>query len=130
MRIDAAITTIKAKDEVERAWRASPESAAIEELGEVEVLLVDAPGDRGTEIRLVVDADVAGGRVGAALKKVTGSDPRQETHDHLRRFKQLLETGEIARSDGTPEGHTAKSQPKQRPAQPVEPRGNHPKETA
>ncbi|HVM68709.1 MAG TPA: hypothetical protein VM204_02600, partial [Gaiellaceae bacterium] len=43
--------------------------------------------------------------------------------DDLRRFKQVLETGEIARSDGSPFGHDVHDhliqQAKQRPAQPA-----------
>jgi uncharacterized membrane protein len=63
---------------------------------------------------------VAGGSLGAAVQKVTGDEPLQVVQDDLRRFKQLVETGEIARSDGAPTGHSAKLQPKQRPAQPLE----------
>ena len=120
MRVTAAITTIKSREEVERAWAGSSEIAELASLGSLDVSFTNAPGDRGTEIRVTVDADVAGGPVGASLKKLAGTSPRQQAFDHLRRFKQVLETGEVARSDGTPEGHTAKSQPKQRPAQPVE----------
>jgi hypothetical protein len=39
--------------------------------------------------------------------------------DDLRRFKQLLETGVIARSDGVPEGELAERKLGQRPAQPL-----------
>jgi hypothetical protein len=48
---------------------------------------------------------------GAALPKVK---------DDLRRFKQHIETGEIPRSDGSPEGERAERKLKQRPAQPLE----------
>jgi hypothetical protein len=41
--------------------------------------------------------------------------------DDLRRFKQRVETGEIPRSDGTPEGERAERKLKQRPAQPLSP---------
>ena len=37
----------------------------------------------------------------------------------LRRVKQLVEVGEIVRSDGAPEGSKAKRQLFQRPAQPL-----------
>ena len=39
--------------------------------------------------------------------------------DELRRFKQRVETGEVARSDATPEGEKAEAKLKQRPAQPL-----------
>jgi uncharacterized membrane protein len=79
-----------------------------------------APGDRGTEIHMRFDFHVTGGAIGAAAKKVLGDEPQQLVRDDLRRLKQLVETGEIARSDGAPGGHDASMQPKQRPAQPVE----------
>ena len=79
-----------------------------------------APGDRGTEIHVEVEYGTPAGAVGAAVKKVTGDDPHQMVQDDLRRFKQLVETGEIARSDGAPMGHSAEAQPQQRPAQPLE----------
>lgn len=120
MKVNATITTVCPRAEVERAWAASEDAAALQQLGATDVDFVAAPGDRGTEVRLTLDAQVPGGAIGAVAKKLAGSDPRQQAYDHLRRFKQVLETGEVARSDGTPEGHTATMQPKQRPAQPVE----------
>jgi hypothetical protein len=47
-----------------------------------------------------------------------GADAQRELGDALRRFKQLLETGEITRSDGSPTGTDAKAQRNQQPAQP------------
>jgi hypothetical protein len=79
-----------------------------------------APGDRGTEIHMRFEFGITGGAIGAAVKKVVGDEPQQLVRDDLRRLKQLIETGEIARSDGAPGGHDASMQPKQRPAQPVE----------
>jgi hypothetical protein len=46
--------------------------------------------------------------------------PLAKVKDDLRRFKQHVETGEIARSDATPEGELAERKLKQRPAQPLE----------
>jgi len=40
--------------------------------------------------------------------------------DDLRRFKQVMETGEVVRSEGSPEGQNARRHLKQRPAQPPE----------
>jgi uncharacterized membrane protein len=56
--------------------------------------------------------------LGQKVAAVMGVDAQQELDDALRRFKQLLETGEIARSEGSPEGTDATSQRHQRPAQP------------
>jgi hypothetical protein len=84
------------------------------------VVFADAPHGRGTEIHLDLEYTVPAGAVGAAVQKVAGSDPLQAARDDLRRFKQLVEAGEVARSDGAPTGSSARLQPKQRPAQPVE----------
>ena len=47
-----------------------------------------------------------------------GEEPRQQVKDDLRRFKQVMETGEVVRSDGSPEGQNARRHLKQRPARP------------
>ncbi|HEY0517380.1 MAG TPA: hypothetical protein VGD00_09685 [Solirubrobacteraceae bacterium] len=80
--------------------------------------LADAPAGRGTEIHASIEFAAPGGSLGAAVMKVAGDEPLQQLRDDLRRFKQLIETGEIARSDGAPTGASAKLQPKQHPAQP------------
>jgi uncharacterized membrane protein len=48
---------------------------------------------------------------------VLGEEPVLEIKDDLRRFKQVMETGEIIRSEGSPDG--TKPHVKQRPAQPL-----------
>jgi hypothetical protein len=98
-------------------WHTSPDASA---KASGVTRFVSAPGDRGTEIHIRIEFDVTGGVVGEAVKKVTGDEPQQLVRDDLRRLKQLIETGEIARSDGAPMGHSAKAQPEQRPAQPLE----------
>lgn len=50
--------------------------------------------------------EVPAGPIGAAVKKVTGDDAHQRAQDDLRRFKELVETGEIARSEGAPTSRT------------------------
>ena len=49
---------------------------------------------------------------------MVGTDPQRRLDDALRRFKQILETGEVVRSDGSPEGTdaTAATQPAGRPS--------------
>jgi len=79
-------------------------------------VLADAPG--GQAVELHVDLEWSeGGPIGAAVRKLTGTDAEQEARDDLRRFKQLVETGEVARSQGTPEGHAATRHLTQQPAQ-------------
>jgi uncharacterized membrane protein len=84
------------------------------------VRFVQAPGDRGTEIHLDLRYAAPGGPLGAAVAKLFGEEPRQQVKDDLRRFKQVMETGEVVRSDGSPEGQTARRNLRQRPAHPLE----------
>ncbi len=47
---------------------------------------------------------VPGGRSVTALAKLIGHEPERELREDLRRFRQLLETGEIATTVGQPSG--------------------------
>ncbi|GAA4568623.1 SRPBCC family protein [Planotetraspora kaengkrachanensis] len=83
------------------------------------VRFTDAPGGRGTEVRVQLCYHMPAGRLGGALAKLTGEHPEQQVRDDLRRFKQVMETGEVVRSEGSPEGTRALRQAFQRRAQPV-----------
>ena len=72
-----------------------------------------APGDRGTEIRVELTYEVPGGRAGAAVARLLGEDPHQQVEDDLRRAKQVLETGDVVRSAGSPEGTGRRQRPAQ-----------------
>jgi len=78
-----------------------------------------APGNRGTEVRVVLDKSAPGGGLGQRVAAALGTDPQRQLDDALRRFKQLLEAGEVIRSEGSPEGTDAKRQRRQRPAEPL-----------
>ena len=112
---DAEITEDRPDELI--AWR-SLEGATIENAGTVR--FVDAPRDQGTEIHLEMRAAVPGGKMGALVGKVFGEEPQAQAKDDLRRFKQVMETGQVVRSEGTPEGQTNLRLIKQRPAQPPE----------
>jgi uncharacterized membrane protein len=115
----AAVTVNRSREEVERLWRSSefrPEYAA---RAGAAIVFKDAPGDRGTEIHVDLEQDAPGGRIGELVQKLTGAAPLAKVKDDLRRFKQHVETGEIPRSDATPEGERAERKLKQRPAQPL-----------
>jgi len=77
-----------------------------------------APGGRGTEVRVELTYQPPAGAVGNTAARLLGEEPRQQVTDDLRRFKQVLETGEVVRSDGSPDGHRAGRLLAQRPAQP------------
>ncbi|MDP9397180.1 MAG: SRPBCC family protein [Actinomycetota bacterium] len=98
------------------AWR-SVGNAAVENSGTVR--FAPAPGGRGTEVRVELHYAVPGGRVGATFAKLLGEEPERQTRDDLRRLKQVLETGEVVRSEASPEGTLARRQLGQRPAQPA-----------
>ncbi len=84
---------------------------------DVVVTFAPAPGARGTEVRAVLEK--GGGPVGKVVGAVTGTDPERQLSDAMRRFKQLLETGEVVRSEGSPEGASAPRTRTQRPAEPL-----------
>jgi uncharacterized membrane protein len=99
------------------SWRSRP-GADVENSGSVSFRA--APGGRGTEVVVELRYTPPAGGFGAAAAKLFGEDPPTQLADDLRRFKQVLETGEVVRSDGVPGGHGFKQQLRQRPAQPVE----------
>jgi uncharacterized membrane protein len=83
------------------AWRAV-EGAMIEHDGEVSFQA--APGDRGTEVRLRLQFRPPLGAVGAAVGSLFDGAAEMKLRGDLKRFKQLVETGEIATTDGQPSG--------------------------
>jgi uncharacterized membrane protein len=42
--------------------------------------------------------------LGTAIAKLLGEEPEQQIGDELTRFKQLMEAGEIATTEGQPKG--------------------------
>ncbi|CAN5893081.1 hypothetical protein BH23ACT12_BH23ACT12_10750 [soil metagenome] len=97
------------------AWRAT-EDADVPNSGSVK--FVAAPGNRGTEVIVEIDYQLPGGAIGDTIARLFGEEPQQQIKDDLRRFKQVVETGEVVRSDGSPEGTVSKYQ-LPRPAQPL-----------
>jgi uncharacterized membrane protein len=61
-----------------------------------------APGDRGTEVTLRVDFDPPGGALGRAAMRLLGVAPMLIAEKALRRFKSLVETGEIPTTSHQP----------------------------
>ncbi len=59
-----------------------------------------APRDLGTEVKIVMEYEAPGGVIGAAIAKLFGEEPEQQIGDELHRFKQLMETGEVATIEG------------------------------
>ena len=65
------------------------------------VRFVQAPGDRGTEVHVDLRYDPPGGALGALFAKMFGEEPGGQIADDLRRFKQVMEIGEVMLSDAT-----------------------------
>lgn len=59
-----------------------------------------APPGRGTEVKVVLEYNPPGGAFSAAIAKLFGEEPEQQLSGDLRRFKMLMETGEIATIEG------------------------------
>ncbi len=68
-----------------------------------------APGGRGTEVKVELEYESPAGATGVLLAKLFGEDPSQEVQDGLRRFKQIMETGEIITVEGQPRGPKLKT---------------------
>jgi uncharacterized membrane protein len=92
---DAEIVSEQAPELI--SW-CSLEGSEVEHRGAVR--FTDAPGGRGTEIRVELEYLPPAGRIGRRIAQLFGEEPAQQIKDDLRRVKQLLETGEIPVSDG------------------------------
>lgn len=58
----------------------------------------DAPGGRGTLVTATIAYDPPAGAVGKLVAKLFQREPKIQARRDLRRFKQFMETGEIATS--------------------------------
>ncbi len=105
---------------MERRWGSSEHRPSYIDGADAAVHFAEAPGDRGTEIHVDLEQRAPGGKLGELVQKVTGTEPLAKVKDDLRRFKQHVETGVIARSDAVPEGELAERKLGQRPAQPLD----------
>jgi uncharacterized membrane protein len=83
------------------AWR-SKEGAEIPNAGSVR--FEPAPGDEGTEVTVQLEYDPPGGKLAALVAKLTGDEPKQQVGEALRRFKALMEAGEIPTIQGQSAG--------------------------
>ena len=87
------------------AWESEPESQ-IETEGRVEFL--DAGPGRGTMVRLTMRYDPPGGFPGRIVAKILQREPAIQARRDLRRFKQLMETGELT-TNASPSGRKSET---------------------
>lgn len=83
------------------AWR-SRDGAQVQNAGSVR--FEAAPGDEGTEVTVALEYNPPGGKLGAAVAKLTRDSASSQVYDCLRRFKALMEAGEIPTIEGQPAG--------------------------
>ncbi len=94
------------------SWR-SLEGSDVPNAGSVR--FKPAAGGRGTVVTVEIQYEPPGGKLGTAIAKLFGEEPEGQVQDDLRAFKQVMEIGEVVRSDATPWGPRIA----QRPAQPL-----------
>jgi uncharacterized membrane protein len=92
------------KDNEMIAWR-SLEGAEVDNAGSVH--FEPASGGRGTVVKVVLKYDPPAGKIGALVARLFGESPAQQIDEDLRRFKQLMETGETATTTGQSSGRAA-----------------------
>lgn len=80
------------------AWR-SLEGSEIDNSGSIQ--FQRASGGRGTVLRVDLRYSPPGGAIGANVAKLFGEEPGQQIDDDLRLFKQIMETGEVVKSDAS-----------------------------
>lgn len=83
------------------AWR-SLEDADVKNAGSV--TFTELSHGRGTDLKVVLAYEPPAGRLGAVVAKLLGEEPEQQLREDLRRFKQRMETGEVATTEGQSSG--------------------------
>jgi uncharacterized membrane protein len=78
------------------AWTSEP-GASVRNSGRVE--FTDSSAGRGTMVTVTLAYDPPGGSVGKLIAKLFQREPKVQARQDLRRFKQLMETGEVATAD-------------------------------
>jgi uncharacterized membrane protein len=84
------------------SW-ASAETADVQNTGFIR--FTPLSHDRGTEVKVEIEYNPPAGAIGDKLLSLFGESPQQQLGDDLRRFKMLMEAGEIATTEGQSRGH-------------------------
>jgi len=78
------------------AWE-SAEGADVKNTGRIEFR--DNTAGRGTELSATIVYDPPAGEIGKLIAKLFQKEPKIQARRELRRFKQLMETGEVSTSE-------------------------------
>jgi uncharacterized membrane protein len=101
--VDLETEIVDERDGESIAWRSTPES---EITTRGQVTFADAPGQRGTVVTADIAYDPPAGAAGRAIAKLFATEPNIQARHELKRFKMLMEAGEIA----VGANHTAKEE--------------------
>lgn len=95
---DAEVTSDIGNERI--GWK-SIEGSDIANSGVVEFLPTT---NRGTEVKVVLTYEAPGGKLGSFLAWLFGEEPSTQVAEDLRRFKSLMETGQITTVEGQTSG--------------------------
>jgi uncharacterized membrane protein len=101
MQVEWVAETVEDAPNERIAWHSLPGSD-VENSGIVQ--FKDAPAGRGTEVRIRLTYHPPAGSASAAFARLFGEEPSRQVLDDLRRFKQMIETGETATIEGQTSG--------------------------
>jgi uncharacterized membrane protein len=87
------------------SWQSEPDSDVA---NSGKVRFEDAPAGRGTYVSLIIGYDPPGGTIGRLFAKIMQREPEIQARRDLRRFKQLMENGEVA-TNASPSGRKSES---------------------
>lgn len=93
--------TIEDRDSETIAWRSLPD-ADVDNAGVVR--FQDAPGDNGTEVRAEIAYRPPAGKIGGVLASWLSPALDQMVKEDVRRFKQIVEAGEVPTTEGQTSG--------------------------
>ena len=96
---DAEIVSEEENERIQ--WRSLPGSDISVE-GTIEFR--SATGNRGTLVNASFIYSAPGGKIGSTIAKIMGKNPKFMLRQDLRRFKALIETGEIPTTEGQSHG--------------------------
>jgi uncharacterized membrane protein len=74
------------------AWRSLP-GAEVNNAGSVH--FTPTPDGTGTDVRVVMSYEPPAGMVGVAVAKLLGEEPSKQVAEDLRRFKQVMDSGDV-----------------------------------
>lgn len=91
------------------AWRAVG-AAIVPNAGTVR--FEDSSDGSGTVVGVHLEYHPPGGPIGMIVAKLFGESPDQQVSDDLRRFKQMMEAGEVTTTESQPSGRDLKGRDK------------------